>query len=143
MFSERPFHDFPGKYWDLSSANAEPLGHPQHIKVQIIIKEFHSGTMCLICPRESVTRTDPSTATADDSWYVAVDAVTSLECIRRALGPSPTDILDFLIQRAMAIGIPHTLPFSAQLSISASPTQHAGIDTHFWSTLCKPQLQRC
>lgn len=106
MFSERPFHDIPGKYWDLSSANAEPLGHPQHIKVQIIIKEFHSGTMCLICPRESVTRTDPSTATADDSWYVAVDAVTSLECIRRALGPSPTDILDFLIQRAMAF---HTL----------------------------------
>ena len=112
MCSERPFHDVPGKYWDLSSANAEFLSDAKNIKIQIIIKEFRNGTMCLLYPRNS--------ATTEKSWYVAVDAVTSLECIRRALGPSPTDILDFLVERGMSF---HTLfPLAPNFQIPRVPS---------------------
>ena len=87
-----PFKDVPGKYWDLSPLGKKPIVGLS--KVFILIKEmqFMDGVQYSISPDPRFL--DPS---RDTSWFITVDAMTALECIRRGLGPHTIDVANFLI----------------------------------------------
>ena len=108
--STQPFHEVPGKYWDLSPANSEPLKNFSPIHLHIEVKEFRSGTLCLLQNPDSLPLTD---------WCIAVDLMTSLECIHETLGPSLIDVTEFLIK--------HGISFCTLVPLSnlISPTENA------------------
>ena len=93
MYSKRLFHDVPGKYWDLSPGNIKPLKLFTPLHFQIEVKRFQDHQLCLLHPHSQ-------TSTAD--WTIAVGATTSLECIRRCLGPSSIDVAEFLIKHGIS-----------------------------------------
>lgn len=63
-----------------------------------------------------------SNSADEDSWHIGVDAATSLECIRRTLGPSRVDITDFLIKRGISFCTPSPVPLGlASPPVSNSP----------------------
>jgi hypothetical protein len=92
-YFKRPFHDVPGKYWDLSPGNIKPLKLLTPLPFRIEVKMFGDRQLCLLHPHSQ-------TSTAD--WTIAVGAMTSLECIRRCLGPSSIDVAEFLIKHGIS-----------------------------------------
>jgi len=102
--SRQPFHEVPGKYWDLSPGNGEPLAsfRPAHLRIEV--KTFRDGTFCLLHSRSQPPTTE---------WCISVEAMTSLECIRRGLGPSLLDVAEFLLK--------HGTPFRTLVPTSNPP----------------------
>jgi hypothetical protein len=89
LASQRPFHEVPGKYWDLSPGNGEALVSFRPIHLRIEVKTFRDGPFCLLHSRSQPPTTE---------WCISVEAMTALECIRRCLGPSLTDVAEFLLK---------------------------------------------
>lgn len=100
--SERPFHDVPGKYWDLSPGNNCALKLIQEVQFWIEIRYFDGITLCLLRPRKD----------AVGLWYIAVYPMIALEIIRRRLGPSELDVLEYLVD--------HGIPFRTLAPVSRS-----------------------
>jgi hypothetical protein len=105
LASKDPFHDVPGKYWDLSPGNGQPLKSFTPIHLCITIREFQGGALCLLQSSPRI----PLTA----DWYIAVEPMTGLECIRHALGPSLIDVAQFLLDEG--------IPFRTLTPSSESP----------------------
>ena len=108
LASQQPFHEVPGKYWDLSPGNGEPLVSFTPIHLRIEVKTFQNSTLCLLHSRSQ----PPST-----EWCIAVEAMTSLECIRHSLGPSLVDVAEFLLKQGT--------PFRTLTPISNPPMGNA------------------
>ena len=93
LASKEPFHDVPGKYWDLSPGNSEPLKSFTPIHLRITIRKFQDGTLCLL-------QGLPSQGSTTD-WYIAVEPMIALECIRHASGPSLIDVAQSLLREGI------------------------------------------
>jgi hypothetical protein len=111
MYSRRPYHDVPGKYWDLSPGNIRPLKlfTPLHFRIEV--KSFRGRQLCLLHPRSETLAAD---------WTIAVGPMTSLECIRRCLGPSSIDVAEFLIKHGISF---RTLAPPSTLSSEHGPVK--------------------
>ena len=92
--SDVPLHDVPGKYWDLSSSGFKPIVELDKVFISIEERQFNNGKHYIIVPRFL----HPS---RDTSWFLSVDPMTALECIRRGLGPHTVDIANFLISHGV------------------------------------------
>ena len=110
MNSKQPFRDMPGKYWDLSPANTNPLKLLTPIHLHIEVKTFQDCPLCLLHPHSRPTTTD---------WCIAVGPMTSLECIHRFLGPSSIDVAEFLIK--------HGISFRTLAPLSTSSSEHRSV----------------
>jgi hypothetical protein len=87
-----PFEDVPGKYWDLSPLGRNPIADLSKVYISIDEMEFTDGTEYFISPLLRFLHTE-----RDTSWFLSVDSMTALECIRRGLGPHTIDIANFFI----------------------------------------------
>jgi len=67
-------------------------------KVYILINDmqFPAGTEYFISPLPRFLHRE-----RDTSWFLSVDSMTALECIRRGLGPHTIDIANFLINHGV------------------------------------------
>ncbi|PPQ81890.1 hypothetical protein CVT26_014321 [Gymnopilus dilepis] len=110
--AEDVFRDMPSKFWDLSSENHHALERIDtdalHFLIEICRTRKNGGTWCLLHPKESPA----------GSWFVGLAPSSALECIRRGLGPSDIDVVDFLIDHGISFrtftrlpGIPRTPHF--------------------------------
>jgi hypothetical protein len=105
MSGHQPLHGVPAKFWDLSPWNSHSLSRtPSYIHIEVKLFGNIDATLCLLHLHNSeelevkdVTNT---------SWQVAVSPMTALECIRRNLGPSRNDIVNYLLAHGMEF---HTL----------------------------------
>jgi hypothetical protein len=103
LSSNDPLRDVPEKFWDLNTRNSGCLNLATGL-VHIEPKTFLDGkTLYLIHPVDA----------SRDTWILAVDATTALECVRRRLGPHTTDIAGFLITQGM--------PFSTLRRMTSIP----------------------
>ncbi|KAJ3507459.1 hypothetical protein NLJ89_g6294 [Agrocybe chaxingu] len=87
--SQRPFHEVPGKYWDLSPWNPTAI-YRRESQLCIDIQKFEGEHLCLLLPRGGLDF-------ARNSWVVAVSPMIALECIRRQLCPEPADLALYLV----------------------------------------------
>jgi hypothetical protein len=91
---KKPFKEVPGKYWDLSPLSRNPIVDLS--KVFISINEMPladtKDKWHFITPLPRFLHPE-----RDSSWFLSVDSMTALECIRRGLGPHSIDIANFLI----------------------------------------------
>jgi hypothetical protein len=89
-----PFEEVPGKYWDLSPSGKMPIVNLSNVFISIEKMEFTDRKHYIIRP--------PSLHPSRDvSWFLLVDSMTALECIRRGLGPHTIDIANFLISHGV------------------------------------------
>jgi len=118
--SRQPYHEVPGKYWDISAGNSEPLTSFSPIHLCIEVKKFCDFTLCLLHSRGQVPTTD---------WCIAVEPMTSLECIRHCLGPSLIDVAEFLLKNGTPF---HTLAPSSKLPLEQAPatSPHLSLGCH-------------
>jgi hypothetical protein len=92
---DNPFKDVPGKYWDLSPLGRNPIVDLSKVYIMINEMQFTAGTTStqyFISPLPRFLHSE-----RDTSWFLSVDSITALECIRRGLGPHTIDIANFLI----------------------------------------------
>jgi hypothetical protein len=87
-----PLKEVPGKYWDLSPSGRNPIVDLSKVYISINEMQFANGTQYFISPLQRFLHTE-----RDTSWFLSVDSMTALECIRRGLGPHTIDIANFLI----------------------------------------------
>jgi hypothetical protein len=88
-----PLKDVPGKYWDLSPLGKKPIADLSEVYISIEEMQFTTGTQYFISPLSRFLHTEPDTT----PWFLSVDSMTALECIRRGLGPHTIDIANFFI----------------------------------------------
>jgi len=104
-----PFKDVPGKYWDLSPLGQNPIADLS--RVYISIDERASGKF-FILPHPRFLHAD-----RDTSWFLSVDSMTALECIRRGLGPHTIDIANFFITHGIRFRTYQCIPNSPNSNI--------------------------
>jgi hypothetical protein len=86
-----PLKDVPGKYWDLSPLGGNPIVDLSKVYISIEEMQFTTGTQYFISPLSRLH------TERDTPWFLSVDPMTALECIRRGLGPHTIDIANFFI----------------------------------------------
>ena len=95
---DKPLKNVPGKYWDLSPLGRNPIVDLSKVYISIEEMQFTTCTQYFISPRSRFLHAEPD-ATA--SWFLSVDSMTALECIRRGLGPDTVDIANFFINHGV------------------------------------------
>jgi hypothetical protein len=85
--------DIPSDLWDLSPDSLEPLAEVQCF-IDIVDMGRKTSTPYILRPRGLHP-------TRDSSWFIAVNALTALQCIRRSLGPHTVDIASDLVSRGI------------------------------------------
>jgi hypothetical protein len=85
--------DIPNDLWDLSPENLQPLAEVPTF-FNIVDMGLKTSTPYILRPRGL----HPS---RDCAWFITVNALTALQCIRRSLGPHTVDIASDLVSRGI------------------------------------------
>jgi len=121
--AEHPFRDVPANYWDLHPENLGFLSEqPSHFRIEM--KQFDSReVLCFLHPCGLESGKCPA-------WVLAVPPMTALECIRRAFGPDPYVLVEYLATHGMEFRTLQQLPSKPSNNRSRPLTSVLGKRTH-------------
>jgi hypothetical protein len=107
-----PFNDVPGKYWDLSPSGRLPIVDLKKVFINVEERQFTDGCKT---SKHYIIRPRFLHPSQDTSWFISVNSMTALECIRRGLGPHTLNIANFCVSHGVRFHALQLIPNSPNL----------------------------